>query len=41
MMLGVDWLEKYSPSQIDFKKLKPSFKCNGSEVNLNGAEVEH
>ena len=36
IVLGVDWLKKYSPMLFDFIRLRPLFKKNGRMIELKG-----
>ena len=38
MVLGVDWMKKYSPLVFDFNDLIVSFQKDGKQVKLNGGQ---
>ncbi|KAE8662761.1 hypothetical protein F3Y22_tig00113145pilonHSYRG00200 [Hibiscus syriacus] len=38
MVLGVDWMKKYSPLLMDFNNMTMSFKKDGEEITLRGKQ---
>ena len=36
MVLGVDWLARYSPMEFDFKELSMKFRKGKQQVKLKG-----
>lgn len=37
-MLGMDWLEKYSPMWVDWKRKRMRFSYQGSRITLTGVK---
>lgn len=38
MIMGMDWLENFSPMWVDWKRKRMRFQCQGNNITLNGVK---
>lgn len=38
MIMGMDWLENFSPMWVDWKRKRMRFQCQGNNITLTGVK---